>query len=209
VNLEEITIHNLFPTPVGEFCYEGDMAPYIEIAKTYLNDGSVQNGEGNRFAEHDVLTYPDFEDLRNWINECVAKYYQATFAPMKQQDDNQEIYITESWINFTNNKEHHQWHNHANSLISGVFYFEAIEDAIEFSTPKPDSILIPDMEYFNEYNSSRWWLPARTAILYLFPSWLMHSVPVIADREEDRISISFNTYLRGIISARGSTSLVL
>jgi uncharacterized protein (TIGR02466 family) len=206
---EDITIHNLFPTPVGEFCYEGDMAPYIEIAKTYLNDNSIMKGEGNRFAEHDALTYPAFEDLTKWINKCLNDYYKTVFAPLEQQDGGPEIYITESWVNFTNNKEFHQWHNHANSFISGVFYLEAIEDAIEFNSTKPDSILIPDMEYFNEYNASRWWLPARTAILYLFPSWLQHSVPVIEGREEDRISIAFNTYLRGTVSSRGSTNLVL
>jgi uncharacterized protein (TIGR02466 family) len=199
-------IHNLFPTPIGEFSYGEDMAPFSEIVKSEGYQKHIKNGSGNRYSDHDVLSYDSFGPLREWIDKCLQEYYQHTFVPLEQQHP-QELYITESWVNYANNSESHEWHNHTNSIISGVFYIEATDDAIEFKSPKPYNQIMPEPDYFNEYNSSQWWLPARTATLYLFPSWLHHGVPVFENREEDRISIAFNTFLKGIVSRRLSSRL--
>ena len=195
-------IHSLFPTPIGEFTYGGDISPFRKIINNYERIES----RTNRWAEYDVLNFPDFQDLRNFVDKSLDEFYQKIWSP--RDDLEHELYITESWVNFTNASEWHHPHNHANSFISGVFYLEA-GDAIEFDSPKPSSILEPQTEDWNEFNSSQWWLPARTANLYLFPSWLRHGVPLVKEREEDRISIAFNTFLRGNISMRSTQQLVI
>ena len=44
----------------------------------------------------------------------------------------------------------------------------------------------------NNYTSLFWWLPAVEGVLYLFPSWLMHLVRPNMNKDEERISFSFN-----------------
>ena len=44
-----------------------------------------------------------------------------------------EIYITISWINYTETNQYHHAHSHPNSVISGVYYIETDEsDTITF-----------------------------------------------------------------------------
>ena len=45
---------------------------------------------------------------------------------------------------------------------------------------------------YNNYNSGTWWLPSEENNLYLFPSWLKHRVEPNLNKNENRISISFN-----------------
>jgi hypothetical protein len=51
-----------------------------------------------------------------------------------------------------------------------------------------------------EFESKEWYLPAVTGLLYIFPSTLQHFVSAIPGNPEEyqtRISLSFNTYLKG------------
>lgn len=198
----KMQMHNLFPTPVGCWVYGEDIQPFREITQTYE---PMESGQGNRWADHDVLSYPAFEPLRKWIDAALQEYYQAFFQPVNHEG--QEIFITESWVNFANSEESHQYHNHTNSIFSGVFYLEG-NDAIEFMSPKPDMQVAPEIEHFNEWNASTWWLPAVAAHMYIWPSWLVHGVPT-APREEERISIAFNTFLKGTLSTKPSTQLTI
>ena len=50
----------------------------------------------------------------------------------------------------------------------------------------------------NLWNSQKWWLGANSGELLLFPSTLVHEVG-LRDNPGTRISISFNTFLRGDI----------
>jgi uncharacterized protein (TIGR02466 family) len=43
-----------------------------------------------------------------------------------------------------------------------------------------------------QQNSSRWNIAVEESDLILFPSWLKHGVDPNLNKEEDRISISFN-----------------
>ena len=59
--------------------------------------------------------------------------------------------------------------------------------------------LAPRLKFFNDWNSGSWWMPVHTATLVLFPSWLTHSVGTKKD-DDLRISLSFNTFLKGQVS---------
>ena len=51
---------------------------------------------------------------------------------------------------------------------------------------------------FNFYNSESWWIPVKTGDLVVFPSNFAHSV-ANTESKNTRISLSFNTFLKGII----------
>ena len=121
-------------------------------------------------------------------------------------------YITQSWLNWTNKGQHHHEHQHPNSFLSGVFYLNvAPSDEITFHRLREPSsfVLHAELENSNKYNSSAWSLPAASGVLYIFPSWLRHSVE-IKEEEGLRISLAFNSFLRGEIGRQiGKSQLIL
>ena len=86
------------------------------------------------------------------------------------------------------------------------------DDKIYFSDPniKVKEMLIIESKEFNIWNSTTWWFPSVTNELVLFPSWLNHKVEPNERATTDRISISFNTFVRGILGKQeGLTKLNL
>ena len=73
-------------------------------------------------------------------------------------------------------------------------YFQINEKLppISFAKDRQDGIKL-DPEKYNHVNSESFMLPCKPGELILFPSSLKHSVP-INQGEEDRISVSFNTF---------------
>ena len=111
--------------------------------------------------------------------------------------DNVKLEITQSWINYTKTGQYHHKHAHPNSVISGVFYIQASKeiDKLFFYNESYQQIKIVPKE-FHVYNSESWWLPVETGQLLLFPSSLTHMVATTSG-EDDRISMSFNTFYKG------------
>ena len=108
-----------------------------------------------------------------------------------------QIYLANAWININQKHDLNQTHSHANSVLSGVYYIKTPEGCgnINFWHPAVD-LMARDWDFnfqsnFNIYNSSKWWVPAKEGMLYIFPSWLKHYVEPNTN-DEERISISFN-----------------
>ena len=92
-------------------------------------------------------------------------------------------------------------HNHPTSDLSGVLWIKCQKNCgnIIFEHPAKDLfdyyfMNVKNPEEMNVYNARTWWLPSKVNMLYLFPSWLNHSVELNKNKTEERISISFNTY---------------
>jgi len=79
-----------------------------------------------------------------------------------------------------------------------VFYVQAdkTKDKIYFFKEEYKQIKIPAKEY-NLFNSESWWFETGTNDLVIFPSSLTHMVEKVVGKE--RISLSFNTFLKGYI----------
>ena len=110
---------------------------------------------------------------------------------------NQPVFLSNAWININQKHNLNHLHTHANCILSGVYYIKTPDGCgnIQLFHPAVD-LMDRDWKFdvesnFNVYNSSKWWLPAKEGMLYIFPSWLKHLVdPNMSD--EERISISFN-----------------
>ena len=153
-----------------------------------------------------ILKNKECQDLKQFIETSVKEYFDQMYLPKEDV----EIYITQSWVNFTKQDEFHHKHNHGNSIISGVFYINTVKDTdkIYFYKQTNDQIRLTPRD-FNTYNSESWWLNAETGDLLLFPSSLTHSVEKVT-HSDGRISLSFNTFLRGKIGNEDSlTGLTL
>jgi uncharacterized protein (TIGR02466 family) len=106
--------------------------------------------------------------------------------------------MTQSWLNFTKPGEFHHKHAHPNSLISGVYYFNADKenDKIYFYDDEYQRIKIQPKDW-NYHNSKSWWYPVGTGDLVIFPSELTHMVDVTTSKET-RISLAFNVFAKGV-----------
>jgi len=185
--------HNLFPTAVSYFEFGSDLT---EVELNFIKNLEQRNNDGNKTSVNNTLfETAELAEIARFCEESLAEYYKEVYSPKFDVAP----YITQSWANFTDKGQWHHKHQHPNSFISGVFYVQAQKDIdkIYFYKDGYSQIKLP-AETFNLYNSDSWWLPATTGQLVLFPSHLTHMVQTV-ETDETRISISFNTFLKGYI----------
>jgi uncharacterized protein (TIGR02466 family) len=186
-----MVINNLFPTPVGSFELGRDLS---KLEQKFLFNLETRPNMGNVTSTNNyVLRDKRLSSLRLFLNNSLQEYFQATMSPQ----DNVKLEITQAWINYTKTGQYHHKHAHPNSIISGVFYIQASKeiDKLFFYNESYQQIKIVPKQ-FQVYNSESWWLPAETGQLLLFPSSLTHMVATTSG-EDDRISLSFNTFYKG------------
>ena len=183
--------HSLFPTAVTFFQYEGiteKETKFLVKQKTRSNTGNTTSIDNN------ILENKEMKKLKQFIEKSVKEYFKNIYQPK----NNVEPYITQSWCNYTKEGQFHHKHAHPNSFISGVFYVQAdkTKDKIYFYKEEYKQIKVPAKEY-NLFNSESWWFETGTNDLVIFPSSLIHMVEKVVGKE--RISLSFNTFLKGYI----------
>ena len=102
------------------------------------------------------------------------------------------------WGNILKPGETHAPHTHSNNFLSGVFYLESdAKTGITFVDPRPAAdVLVPRKKKKTNENSNLLSYISKQNRLIIFPSWLVHWVP-INNSKRDRISISFNVQIRG------------
>lgn len=197
-------IVDLFPTPI----YLQKLNRELTGEEKNFFENSLSNVQfstgNNSTVDKNILDNKTCSDLKSWATFHVNDYVQKVFRPTEKI----EIYITISWLNITKTGEFHHLHTHSNSFVSGVFFIDTTdEDKIYFHKNTYEPITFTPKEY-NMYNSYSWWISAEKNTLCLFPSSLWHSVPPIQSKK--RISLSFNTFIRGQIGDdANATKLIL
>lgn len=193
------TVNPLFPVPV---CVVTSDRGLTNAEQEFLNKvrSNIRNNVGNTTSSDTyILNNPELKDLKEYLESQVKKfcYEELMYLPAVTP------YITQSWLNYTETKQFHHEHTHPNSIISGVFYISASDsDAIEFYKGGTEEFVIA-VNTYNTYNSRKWTFPVRTNDLILFPSNLSHSV-AMQDREDTRISLAFNTFVKGFLGNTNS-----
>lgn len=121
-----------------------------------------------------------------------AEYHANKFANDLGYKDVKMLNI---WCNINEYKDYNVTHAHSKSTFSGVYYVNTPEDCgnIVFHAPHFQLLeMEAQVTENNFYTSSTWWLPADVGMLYIFPSWLLHHVQPNMNKNEERISYSFN-----------------
>jgi len=192
-------IYNLFPTAVGtsvRHLTDSEKKFFEELKYT----DRVKNA-GNSYTKNiHVLDNPILKDLKIDLTDILNNYFQKVVEPR----DGIEIYITISWVNYTEQGQYHHEHSHPNSIFSGVYYIEADEtDKITFTNPKflPFTLDIQSTN-FNQWNSSTWWFPTPSNAVFIFPSSFGHKVDPTTNKNT-RVSLSFNTFVKGSLQLDG------
>jgi uncharacterized protein (TIGR02466 family) len=193
-------VHQLFPVPVVfsklPRKYTNDEIAFIEKCELNITKNTGNTTSIDRY----VLNDPAMAEIRSFIQFYINHYMENIESPYNPV----EVYITQSWLNYTKPGEYHHKHEHPNSYLSGVLYINADpeKDKIHFYKSGYKTIRLPT-ERFNLFNSDSWWFTVGTCDLVLFPSYLTHMVEQ-TQSADTRISLSFNTFLKGYIGEEHS-----
>ena len=185
--------HYLFPTAVTYFDFGSKLT---DLELKFITEQETRNNNGNTTSiNNNLFESAELAEVARFCEESLQQYFKEVYAPKHDVTP----YITQSWANYTKKGQWHHKHEHPNSFISGVFYVQAQKDIdkIYFYKNGYQQIKLPTDNY-NLYNSDSWWLGVETGQLILFPSHLTHMVQTV-QTDETRISISFNTFLKGYI----------
>jgi len=186
----------LFPTPVLICSCPFEHGEELEWIKKQSYRGENKNIETqevlNRQSDDTfILDKPEMSRVRQFIDIKLKEFLVNIMG-----SDN-EMIITQSWLNRNGKAESHHEHKHPNSMISGVWYPQIHEKLppIQFRDSKQRDVSL-SIKKFNHFNSTTFMLPMKKGELILFPSNLQHSVPA-NHSDEERISLSFNTWAKG------------
>jgi len=200
----EPIINQVFPTPVA-FSKLHRKFTDEEVAFVQNCSKNITKNTGNTTSvDRYVLDDPAMSGIKSFIQFYVNHYMVNIESPYNPV----EAYITQSWLNFTKPGEYHHKHEHPNSYLSGVLYINADpeKDKIYFYKSGYKRISLPTNNY-NPFNSESWWFNVGTCDMVIFPSYLTHMVEQ-TESKDTRISLSFNTFLKGYIGEEDSlTSL--
>jgi uncharacterized protein (TIGR02466 family) len=183
-------IETLFPTPVGfwNLVLNKDEIDFVRGLEQCPNDGNTASKNNYLLREESMGRIAAF------VQNCLDEYMKAIYAPKYDV----KPYITQSWANYTKPGQHHHKHAHPNSFISGCVYIAAKDDKIYFYRDGYKQIKLPS-ENWNRYNSESWWFEVNEGDVIIFPSSLTHMVQTVDG--EERISIAFNSFLKGTIGS--------
>ncbi len=163
--------------------------------KQIIDSLEVDTSKNKLSVDRYVLNQAGLEDLKEFCQDAID-YYAKNVVQVSDR-----FYITNSWT--TNNSQgvSHNIHSHPNSIISGVFYFEAEEDASQFIVMSESPIFKEfafDYHYigYSHFNSKSWGFPVKTGTLIIFPSWLKHGSMENTSSLPRRL-LGFNSFVRG------------
>ncbi|MCP9928344.1 putative 2OG-Fe(II) oxygenase [Cyanobium sp. CH-040] len=195
-------IASLFPIPVGSFQL-GRPLTTAELA--CVNGLPTRANEGNKTSRNSrVLDEPDLNAVKNFIEASLQSFLGHVYNPSSPCG----IRITQSWCNYAERGGFHLRHSHANSFLSGVFYFMADpeRDSIRFFRHDHQAYKFPPKQW-NHWIAESCWFAVSPGDLLIFPSSLAHRVDPIPD-ERMRLSLAFNTFPTGELGDEGDLTLL-
>ena len=206
----EYKINAVFPIPVYIVKRDTNLTSREEEEIRKIIEEGMHKNIGNFTSDNSYIFSADkLKKLKQFCEQQIKIYVEQTINPKEKLD----FYITQSWLNITKPGGYHHEHYHQNSIISGVFYISTVEnDKIMFGDPnfRIKEIIKLETKEFNFWNAPAWFFSSNNNELILFPSWLNHSVEPNEKATTDRISLSFNTFVKGTLGDHGeATELIL
>ena len=205
--MKEPIIENLFPIPIYmsniDRKFTKQELQFIIKQKKHC----VKNKGNINTKDNYILNKKEFKNIKKFIDKTCQDYLEKIISPK----NNIKLYITQSWLNYTEKNQYHHQHSHPNSVVSGVLYFDCDKenDKIKFTNPLIYQQIKPEIKDFNIWNSETWWFALETGQLVMFPSSTTHQVDT-KKGNNTRISLAFNTFYKGTLGSNSNlTELIL
>lgn len=202
----EARLYELFPQLVVAASINREFtAEELSFAEECSKETKV-NTYNLRSENSAVLEDARMADIKKFVLHNINLYMKNIILPR----ENVDLYVTQSWFNYSGANCAHHKHFHANSILSGVLYIKAIdgEDKIKFHKEDKSQIAIPTYAP-TRFNSEMCDIDVETGTLLIFNSNMTHSVEQIrSDREDTRVSLSFNTFAKGFLGSEDVLTLL-
>jgi uncharacterized protein (TIGR02466 family) len=184
----------LFPTPLLHA--PGVLEPSLvaALSERFAGAASLVNVNSAKLSHTAILSAEEDAQIRQLgarIGPRLEEFGELLFG------ERLPWIVKELWFNVLETGGHQSLHNHANSLVSGVIYLTPVHAAS--STVFVKALGQPAYVFQNAhaqtssgpFSASKWAMPAvAPGDLVLFPSYLLHEVPV--NPGPQRITLAFN-----------------
>ena len=99
-------INNIFPTPVYITKIDREFTKqelqFVNEQKKYC-----KNNTGNLHTKDSyILNKKEFKNIKKFLDKCCKNYLDTVICPK----NNLELYITQSWLNYTESNQYHHKH---------------------------------------------------------------------------------------------------
>ncbi len=187
-------LYEIFAVPVYETELGFDVNKMTDLCRKFVKDDKGRNiSNRGGYQSNDIdLSNKLFADFFANI-----EFHATGFASSVLKAETQ--FMHNAWININNFGDYNVIHNHPYSHISGVYYLKTPKDSgrLVLQNSAKDVLQYYEVDagikQRNQYNSQEFVLEPEPGKLYLFPSWINHYVQPNRNRNEERISIAFNT----------------
>ena len=119
--MRQYETHGLFPVPIYVSNIDrGFTEKELQFVKDQKNH-CVENSGNIHTKDSYILNRPELKDIKSFIDEVCQSYLDNIICPKEDI----KIYVTQSWLNYTEENQFHHKHAHPNSFASGVFYIDS------------------------------------------------------------------------------------
>lgn len=191
---QERKVYALFPTAVLRVPRALDAALVEQLKARFGPLARQRNSRSERLA-HSPPAHAGTEPLLAALERVVQPHVVELGALLL--GERLTWIIKEAWLNVLEPGGQQSLHNHANSIVSGVVYLSASHpsaNTVFVKAPGGQQFVLDNMNdraQIGPYNSDRWISPdAAVGDMLLFPSYLLHEVPV--NRGAERSTLAFN-----------------
>ena len=172
-----------------------DYQPINQRILPIIKDLLARQGEleANRTwqTHHDLHHREEFQDLIGFARTATRNVLDFLLV------DYADFQITGCWANLNPPRSEHRPHIHPNNYLSGVYYAQVPDktDGLVFHEPRAQALVMqPKVKKVTDPTNSEYKIDVRQGRLFVFPSWLRHSVQKTSASGE-RVSVSFNIML--------------
>ena len=188
----------IFPTTLFVRSYREDFKKEFKYIRNLEYEGQQVTG-AFRTKDSYLLKHPELSKIKAFVLESLDMYADTVLGTK------QRLSITQAWIQRNPYGSFTHEHTHANSLVSGVFYFRNEEHAsITFTKNEPNRIRAP-IHKNTRLNSDAFQFKPLSGDVILFPSGLRHSVPVNV-KQESRYCLAFNAFCLNELGVEGEST---
>ena len=186
---------NLFPTQIFTYINE-DGFNYNPAIKDLEFDHYYT--QADKSIDTHLEKNKKFSSLFRWIDFCLDDHK----SKCNYRCDKFEI--SQAWANKSGSNQFHHVHVHANSFLSGVYYFDEVSPTY-FQDPR-QSVLSTGLQVESDNDNPVWEYTPTANTLVLFPSWLSHfTMPETSNVH--RYTLAFNVIPTGVINQGSLTEI--
>jgi len=194
--MAEIGVNTPFIVQVYDCAYDNfNKEQMLKVLREHKDKHQtvIKSNNNGYQSPGNLVEVEELKDLFHFIAQSVEPV-MASYNINKQ-----EIIITEAWVNFNEGMgQHNQMHIHG-GILSGVFYVSTPEGSGRLNIMNPAMNCLWQGHYMaesrNQNTAEVVHIPPKEGLLYLWPSYVPHSVDCNT-KDIERVSISFNISAR-------------